>query len=296
MCINTGSNSSVQLPPVDLGPYFPYLSPGAMNKDELAYRRNELMDQTNKIKGVFGGLLLHLKQDMESTAKLDDVVLLLSQTKDRDFNQSMRACKNLAEVFNHLSDFVSFFNFDLVKLLTHHFGSPSMKKKLKKYKKRFQNYSKRRVCECPKDAFGNVEKSDKIYKIKTDKVLETLTVEDLNKLEHEIRKILGHKLLRLLKVEEGCVELFSRVFNWTDFDISEDQKQALGDLGVLSVTCGQKVVNISTKTHEMIISTKTHENASGKLLYTYNVYIATSIAQKEACTMLSAFVPHCKNE
>ena len=255
---NAGSNSSVQLPPVDLGPYFPYLSPGEMDEDELTYRRNKLMDQTNKIKRKFGGLLLHLKQDMESTAKLEDVVvLLLSQTDDKGFKELMRACSSLAEVFNHLTDLVSFFTFDLVKLLTNHFGSPAMKNELKKYKKRFQNYSKRRVCECPKDAFGEVKKSDKIYKIKIDKVLETFTVEDLNKLEREISKILGHKLLRLLKVDDGCIELTFRVFNCNDFDISEDQKQALGDLGVLSVTCGQNVV---------VISTQTHEKASGKLL------------------------------
>ena len=175
-------------------------------------------------------------------------------SKNSNFKESLRACKSLAEVFNHLSDFVSFFNFDLVKLLTHHFGSPAMKKKLKKYKKRFQNYSKRRVCECPKDAFGKAKKSDKIYKIKTDEVLETFTVGDLNKLEHEIRKILGHKLLRLLKVEDGCIELTFRVFNCNDFDISEDQKQALSDLGALSVTCRQNFLNIS------------HEKTSGKLL------------------------------
>ena len=243
---------------MDLGPYFPYLSPGEMDEEEISYLRSELMDQTNEIKGVFGGLLLHLKQDMESTAKLEDVVLLLSQTycsEDSDIKESLRACKSLAEVFNHLSDFVSFFNFDLVKLLTHHFGSPAMKKKLKKYKKRFQNYSKRRVCECPKEAFGKPEESDNIYKIKTDKILDKFTFEDLKKLEHKISKILGHKLC-LLKVEDGCIELTFRVFNCNDFDISEDQKQALSDLGVLSVTCGQNVV---------IISTKTHEKASGKL-------------------------------
>ena len=107
-----------------------------------------------------------------------------------------------------------------------------MKKKLKKYKKRFQNYSKRRVCECSKDAFGEAKESDNIYKIKTDKILETFTIEELDKLQYEIRKILGHKLIRLLKVEDGCIELTFRVLNCDD-DISEDQKQALGDLGVL---------------------------------------------------------------
>ena len=237
---------------MDLKPYFPYLSP------DQSFHLNKLKDQTNEIIGVFSGLLLQLKHDIESTAKLEDIVLLLSQasiSKDDGFKESLRACKSLAEVFNLLTDFISFFNYDLVKLLTHHFGSPAMKKKLKKYKKRFQKYSKRRVCECPKDAFGEAKESDNIYKIKTDKVLEKLTVEDLDKLEHEIRKILGHKLLHLLKVEDGCIELTFRVFNCDNFDISEDQKQALSDLGVLSVTCGQNV---------LIISTKTHEKASGK--------------------------------
>ena len=263
--IHAGSNSSMQLPPVDLGPHFPYLSPGKMDEDELTYHRNELVDQTEKIKQVFNGLLLHLKQDIETTAKLEDVVLLLLfNFKDKGFEELMHTCKSITEVFSQLSNFVSFFNFDLVKVLAHHFGSLAIKKKLKRYKIRFQKYSKRRVCECPKDAFGEAEKSDKIYRIKTDKILETFTVEDLDKLQHEIRKILGHKLLRLLKVEDGCIELTFRVINCDDFDISEDQKQSLSDLGVLSVACQQKV---------LYITTKTYENTSGKycILYIQNI-------------------------
>ena len=251
--INADSNSSVQLPPVDLGPHFPYLSPGEMDEDELSYRRNELMDQTNKIKREFSGLLLRLKQDIESTAKLEDVVsLLLFNYKDKGFEEVMHACESLTEVLRQLSNYVSFFNFDPVKLLAHYHGSPAMKKKLKKYKIKFREYSKGRVCECPKNAFGEVEKSDKIYKIKTDKILETFTVEDLDKLQHEIRKILGHKLLRLLKVEDGCIKLTFRVFNDDDFDISEEQKQALSNLGVISVICRQNVVIISTKKYEKV--------------------------------------------
>ena len=171
----TGSNS-VQFPPVDLHPSFPYFVPNERHetKEELSFHLNKLADQTKEIKGVFSGLLVHLKQDMESTAKLEDVVLflivlfLINNIKDKGFEEVMYNCKNLSEVFRHLSNFVSFFDFDLVKLLAHHFGSPAMKKKLKKYKN--QNYSKRRVCECPKDAFGKAKESDKIYKIKTESI------------------------------------------------------------------------------------------------------------------------------
>ena len=255
MTLLTGSNS---IPPVDLHPYFQYFVPDKRheNEEELSFHLNKLMDQTKEIKGVFSGLLVNLKKDMESNAKLDDVVLfLINSIKDKGFEEVMYNCKNLPEVFRHLSNFVSFFDFDLVKLLTHHFGSPDMKKKLKKYKIKFQNYSKRRVCECPKDSFGEVEKTDKIYKIKTDKILETFTLEELDKLQHKIRKILGHKLIRLLKVEDGCIELTFRVFNCDDFCISEDQEQALNDLDVLSVTCQNKVVIIQT------------DKASGKYIF-----------------------------
>ena len=260
MTLLTGSSS---IPPMDLHPYF-VPDKRHENEEELSFELNRLMDQTKEIKGVFSGLLVHLKQDMESKAnlKLEDVVLLLTNNiKDKGFEEVMYNCKNLSEVFRHLSNFVSFFDFYLVKLLTHHFGSPAMKKKLKEYKISFQEYSKRRVCECPKDAFGEVEKADKVYKIKTDKILETFTLEELNKLQHEFRKILGHKLLRLLKVEDGCIELTFRVFNCDDFDISEDQKQALGDLGVLSITYQNKVIIIQT------------DKASGKCIILFHVVI-----------------------
>ena len=242
----TGSSS---IPPVDLHPSFPYFVPYERykNEEEVSFHLNRLADQTKEIKREFSSLLVHLKQDIESTAKLEDVVLLLtSNIKDKGFEEVMYNCKKLSEVFKHLSNFVSFFDFDLVKLLTHHFGSPAMKKKLKSYKIEFQNYLKRRVCECPKDAFGEAKESDKVYKIKTDKILETFTLEELDKLQHEIRKILGHKLLCLLKVEDGCTELSFRVFNCDDFDISEDQKQALSNLGVHSISCQNKVVIINT--------------------------------------------------
>ena len=255
----TGSNSSVQFPPVDLHPSFPYFVPNERHesKEELSFHLNKLADQTKEIKGIFSGLLVHLKQDMESTAKLENVTLfLINNIKDKGFEEVMYNCKNLSEVFRHLSNFVSFFDFYLVEFLTHHFGSPAMKKKLKKYKKRFQDYSKRRVCECPKDAFGEAKESDKIYKIKTDKILETFSLEELDKLQHEIRKILGHELLHLLKVEDGCIELTFRVIDY-DFDISEAQKQALGDLGVISVTCQNIIVVINNS-----------EKASGK--YTFH--------------------------
>ena len=226
---------------------FQYLHPGEMSEDEFTYFLNQLRKETRNIQGDFGSLWLSLKKDMEARSiKLEDVVsLLLFTIQDDGFKELMESCKNLTDVFRNLFKYVSFYDLYLVKLLIRNFCSTSMKKKLKRYKKKFQDYCKRRICECPKDTFSGAEKSDKIFKIKTDKILESYTLEDLDKLQHEIREILGRKLLHLLKIEDGCVRLTFRVVN-DDLDISDKQKLALSNLGVLSLKCGSKIVNIST--------------------------------------------------
>ena len=226
---------------------FPYLTPGKMNEDELSSFLGRLKDDTRNIKAEFSVLLYHLQKDTEATAKLEDVVpLLLFNIEDTGFKELMDSCKSLSDIFRHLFKFISFFDFYLIKLLTRIFGSTSTKKRLKKYKKKFHDYCKRRICECPKDVFGKAEKSDKIYKIKTDKILESYTLEKLDELQHEIRKILGLKLLRLLKIKDGCIRLTFRVVNDDHLVICEEQKLALRNLGVLSVTCGSKIVIVSS--------------------------------------------------
>ena len=109
----------------------------------------------------------------------------------------------------------------------------------------FREYSKRRVVECPNDAFGDAEESVKDYDIvlKTDKIHQSLTVNELLKLRYEITKILGHK--RLLDVREGCVQLTFKGFEDEEFTVAEEQQQSLRNVGVLSISCGDQVVDIS---------------------------------------------------
>ena len=280
--MHAGSNSSEPLSAVDFKD-FPYLRPGEMDEDEFSFFLNQLRDETRDIKGEFSSLLLHLKKDMEATAKLEDVVsLLLFNIQDDGFEKLMESCKNLADVFRLLFKYISFFDFYLVTLLTYNFSSTSTKKKLKRYKKKFQDYCKRRICECPEDTFSGAEKSDKIYKIKTDKILESYTLEDLGKLQYEIQKILGRKLLHLLKIKDGCVRLTFRVVNDDHLVISEKQKLALCNLGVISVTCGSKIIcsDIISDSgyHSKSVTETSTEKSSSKIFggkymqYTYRLH------------------------
>lgn len=101
------------------------------------------------------------------------------------------------------------------------------------------------MCECPNDAFGRVESSEKVYKIKVEKDICTMSMEELDKLTYEMNKILGHKLLRLLNVEDGCVELTYRGLQDDELTISEIQHCQLSELKVLSISYGDKLVIIS---------------------------------------------------
>ncbi len=232
------------LPAVELAPNFPYLPVNGLSREQISHRLLDLKDQTEVIDRSFCTLVLNLKKDIEKSCTLEDVITLL--ILKYDLEKLLSDCKNLTEVFRKIKKYFSFFDFGLIKLLAHNFGSSTFKKKLKKYKKKFQNYSKRRVCECPGDAFGSAEDSEKVYNIKTEEDFKTLTVEQLEKLEYEMNKILGHKLLRLLSINEGCVELTFRVSLEDELTVTEEQQQALRKLNILCISFGDTIVEISS--------------------------------------------------
>lgn len=229
---------------MELGPYFPYLSAESMSKEDLSFYCLQLNEETKKIKKHFASLVFNLQKRVEETSKVGDVINILT-FYDNVYEKLLQGCTTITEVFRKISSVFSFFDYDLIKLLSRKFGSLGIKKDLKKYKKRFQDYSKRRVCECPSDAFGDVLKSEKVYVLKTDKSLEDFTVAQLQQLQYEMNKVLGQRLLRLLHVEKGCVSLTFRTMEQHQMNLSKSQQQALRKLGVLNVTYGKQHVDIS---------------------------------------------------
>ena len=202
------------------------------------------MDETDKIKRAFGCLVFDIMKDIEKSRSLDEVVSLLTFSMKTGSEEFESHCSSFGEVFRKISNLVSFFDYDLLKLLIHKMGSSSVKKKLKKYKQKFQQFTKRCVCEVPKGAFGDANKSEKVFVIKCDKSIETMTLEELHKLQYKMNKILGHKLLRLLDVKDGCVELAIRCLecHTHNLNISKKQRKDLKKLNVLSIRYGDTYV------------------------------------------------------
>ena len=239
--ISTGDSSWIP-PAVGLTSYFQYLP---VRERENPYHLQKLRDETDEMKRKFSNLVFDLLQDLKKSTTLNDVVTLLVLNCHHKFQKLLKDCTNLDEVFKAISKFISFFDYGPIKLLSSKFASNTLKKKLKKYKKKFQDYAKRRLCECPSDAFEKSESNEKVFVIKTESDITTITLEEVQKLEYEMNKILGHTFLHLLNVKEGCLELVFRILEDIEFTISEDQKQALKRLGVISISYGEESIPTS---------------------------------------------------
>ena len=235
---------------MDLGPYFPYLSTTNMSEKEIAHYQFKLSEETSRIKRAFAGLVHDLKKSIEGTSTIEDVLTLLKFYDKNNFEKLLCNCQTLGDVFNTLSDFVSFFDYDLLKLLAKKLGSPEVQKKFEAYKKKFQRFSKRCVCEIPQGAFGEGQgkENGSVYVIKTDDSLSlgVLTLEELKRLEYRMNRILGH-LLKLLKVEDGCIQLHFLTLSQRrgGLNLSTQAQQALRKLGVLTVSCSGQMVDLT---------------------------------------------------
>lgn len=223
--------------------YFPYLDGKGMSAEQLSSLRVQLDEQTKKIRRTFASLVFDLQKHIEDSNKLDDLLVVLKFLRNKNIVDLLPSCSNTIEVFDKISPFFSFFDFGIIKLITDKLGSEFNKRKLKKYRKMFKEFSKQRVCECPKDAFGDAKKSEKVFFVKVDQDIKSLTVEELEKLKFNLCKILNIEM-RLLSVEDGCVKLSFRVLSEI-IVISKKQQEALKSFCVLRIQYGKEEIDIS---------------------------------------------------
>jgi hypothetical protein len=228
-----------ELPEVD--PFFPNFKPDvkSMSEDERYFFLLNLEHHTKKMKIAFASLMVRLQKEVKS---INDVIGCLELIQDKTLAAAFKKHETMRDLFSQISKHISFFDYELVKFLIRNLGSHNLKKKLEKYKKMFNEYCKRRVIECPDDAFGDVHESEKLIKLKTDKDMEKLTVEELKKLQYQISSVLGQRVLRLLRVEEGCVQLTFRM-TCEEFTLNSKQQQDLRNVGVSSITYGEQFMD-----------------------------------------------------
>lgn len=245
---------------MDLRSYFPYLPPDENNEHKQQLRCYELNEATEKIKRTYNSLIFKLRKDIMDNHSMDDVSTLLITEDKSQYENIVSKCACLDDFFKLLPDVCSFVDYGLVKILVRILGSTTTKKKLESYKKKLQDFCKRRICELPEGALVDNENSGvseiphKVYKIKIDESLERLHIHKVGNLQYKMKMILGHDL-QLLHISEGCVELTFRSFKNADLMATAQQKKRdLSKLGVLSISCG----DVSLKFSKEDINGKSH--------------------------------------
>ncbi len=103
---------------------------------------------------------------------------------------------------------------------------------------------KRRMCDCPKDAFGVQELSEKCFALETDKNMNSFTLAQLEDLQLIMSRILGRKFLHLLRIEEERIRLIFRCISDDVMDLSTDQQMKLRRLGVLQISYGDRSMDM----------------------------------------------------
>ena len=190
--------------------------------------------------------------------------------------EDIRKKTTLDDVFCILSDYYSWFNYDLIENLIETFCAESedVKKALQEFKKNFSKYSERRVfvivpraessdtesgvrdrivhfSECGTDRKRDVKK----FIMKVDKRWNTITVKMLRRIRKTVAGILKVKkhTLHLQSVEDGCFQMTFLIPEFvaaTVFPLQfpTEQEPALLEAGVIELHCDGFDLQLSTPT------------------------------------------------
>ena len=162
----------------------------------------------------------------------------------QSFIKELRSAESIEDVLFIIRDYISFFNYHVIEHIVEGLGTDQDRVELQNYEREFDEYSKRRVYECPPE-YGpksDVEHVDLVVKV--DSVFEEFTVKELKKFEYRLSRIFcvsPQSVLRLCQVEEGCLQLIFQVPSFVQqeiFPLSGEQESALAAEGMIRLTCG----------------------------------------------------------
>ena len=160
------------------------------------------------------------------------------------FSKELWNAGTIEKVLYIIKDYFSFFNYHVIEHIVNGLGTDQDRDELQNYKKDFHQYSKRRIFECPPvyGPLSNADHTDLVLKV--DSAYDQFTVEELENFEYRLSRILHvspQSVLRLCRVEEGCLQLIFQLPSFVQQDIfplSSEQERALAAEGVIRLTCG----------------------------------------------------------
>ena len=230
---------------------FPFLSKD-MAEHVRTNRLHSLMSNTTKIKHSFIALEFHLQEALKKSGITAEKIIQVLSRGDPGSHEAFKECDSIDKVFNEGEKHWSFFDYALIELLISCLlkEEHELNSRLKTYKTEFKDYARHRVCECPSNVFGDEEENEKPLVFKIEKYnFETMTLNELEELCFKLNSAIGSYHLRLLKTDQGCVQLTFRALPSPDEMIQKltrEEQQALRNMGVLSITYGEQTLNLGS--------------------------------------------------
>ena len=237
---------------------FPYLKVSELTQEQQEGLRIRLCVESEDIVRKFGHLHSRVYESLcKQNVPVDKLVTHLLSLGALDpvhkdsqkpvlqtFFQELRNARSIEDVLYIIRDYISFFNYHVIEHIVNELGTDQDRAELQNYEKEFDEYSKRRVYECP-PVYGSKISADHVdLVVKVDSVYEEFTVKELKKFQYRLSRILcvsPQSILRLCRVEEGCLQLTFQVPLFVQqeiFPLSSEQERALTAEGVIRLTCG----------------------------------------------------------
>ena len=203
---------------------FPYLKVSGLTPEQQEGLRIRLCVESEDIVRKFGHLHSRVYQSLRernvpvdrlvahllSLSALDPVYKDSQKPALQSFFRELWSAGNIEDVLFIIRDYFSFFNYRVIEHIVDGLGTDQDRVELQNYERDFDEYSKRRVYECPPE-YGSKSDSDCVDLIFVlDAVYERFTVKELKTFQYRLSKILNvspQSVVRFCRVEEVYFQL-----------------------------------------------------------------------------------------
>ena len=203
----------------------------------------QLRSETIKINRSFDNVATATKISFQRMqVSLEDICMNVKNLQpsielmsERSF--SLLKWKTMGECFSHLASYWSWFNTFILEQLIDHYGKEEDKKRMALYLERRSSFLKRGIFYIPQDAYGNKreENSKRLVLKLASSVYNSSEATCLKQLQIFVYETL-QKHAELLEVKKGCLEMTFQIPDQDVPHLSQEQKSALSQKGVISLT------------------------------------------------------------
>ena len=244
-----------------------------LSRKEKAELKVMLNNDVKKMKLLFGCLVTKTRDSVEQRiSAVDFAVSILAlgayepapgglegrERRDQplldEYSDEIKRAKTLSEIFNILSAYWNYLNFEILEYIIDLYGTSDDKERLKSYKEELCKFCKRRIFELPSSesysSNGNaLSPKEEKFNVKFN-VSEDITCEAILQMRGRIAEILHVRpaVLNIVRVDAGCVQITFLIPKFVAkeiFPLSDNQTSALSkDVAVIRLECGEYVFEV----------------------------------------------------